>query len=373
VVTNYDSQVWKSGSFISTPGAIGAPTPGNNFSGIAVLFTPDQFNTTLRAVALETGVTYERRRVGAAPWTAWARTDQNLIDTKVAKAGDTMTGDLVIDKVTPVLRLNRRSGTAAVIQSTAGATFLGRWQIDIGNGDLENTGTNNGSNFAISRFSDAGGLLGVPLFVNRASGAVFVEADPASALQVSTKQYTDTKVALAGGTMTGNLVAPRVQINLAAATGARLDMGYDSSATAGICIRSSNASIAGELINFQAPSGGSPGRITFTGAQTGVAYATSSDARLKEDFKSFDAGNIIDNTNVYDFAWKSTGERSYGVIAQEAVNVYAAPTLHDEKEDRWFIDYSKYVPVMLQELKALRARVAALEAQLVPGTQPWAR
>ena len=30
-------------------------------------------------------------------------------------------------------------------------------------------------------------------------------------------------------------------------------------------------------------------------------------------------------------------------------------------DDYWGIDYSKYVPVLLQELKALRARVAALE------------
>ena len=34
---------------------------------------------------------------------------------------------------------------------------------------------------------------------------------------------------------------------------------------------------------------------------------------------------------------------------------------HTEADDWWGIDYSRYVPVLLQELKALRARVAALE------------
>jgi hypothetical protein len=101
---------------------------------------------------------------------------------------------------------------------------------------------------------------------------------------------------------------------------------------------------------------------------TGVAYNVSSSAELKEDLKSFDAGSIVDRTNVYDFAWKTTGERSYGVIAQQAVDVYPAAVTHsqqdDAKDDFWGVDYSKYVPVLLQELKALRARVADLEGRL---------
>jgi hypothetical protein len=51
------------------------------------------------------------------------------------------------------------------------------------------------------------------------------------------------------------------------------------------------------------------------------------------------------------------------VIAQQATDVYAAPTCYDEKADRWFIDYSKYVPILLQEMKTLRSRVAELEAR----------
>jgi hypothetical protein len=95
-------------------------------------------------------------------------------------------------------------------------------------------------------------------------------------------------------------------------------------------------------------------------------YATSSDGRLKEDLKTFDAGNVIDDTNVYDFAWKSTGERAYGVIAQEANEVYPLAVGYMEEQDAWGVDYSKYVPVILQELKALRARVAELEGEKAP-------
>jgi len=99
---------------------------------------------------------------------------------------------------------------------------------------------------------------------------------------------------------------------------------------------------------------------------TGTSFNTTSSAELKEDLKSFDAGSIIDNTNVYDFKWKSTEERAFGVLAQQAVEVYPTAVTHtinpENKDDEfWGVDYSKYVPVLLQELKALRARVAQLE------------
>jgi hypothetical protein len=103
---------------------------------------------------------------------------------------------------------------------------------------------------------------------------------------------------------------------------------------------------------------------------TATSYITSSDERLKEDLKSFDAGNIVDNTNVYDFAWKSTGERSYGVVAQQAQTVYPTAVTYTKELDFWGVDYSKYVPVLLQELKALRERVRDLEGKVGVGVQP---
>ena len=94
---------------------------------------------------------------------------------------------------------------------------------------------------------------------------------------------------------------------------------------------------------------------------------------MKEDLKSFDAGSIIDNTNVYDFKWKNADERAYGVIAQQAIEVYPTAVTHSKAhltaegkeagvaDDYWGVDYSKYVPVILQELKRLRERVRELE------------
>ena len=107
---------------------------------------------------------------------------------------------------------------------------------------------------------------------------------------------------------------------------------------------------------------------------TGLAYNVIKKAA--EDLKTFDAGNIIDQTDVYDFAWKSTGERSYGVIAQQAVEVYPAAVTHSMQDDKpatefWGVDYSKYVPVLLQEMKAMRATLSTpwLVASCAPMTR----
>ena len=118
------------------------------------------------------------------------------------------------------------------------------------------------------------------------------------------------------------------------------------------------------------------GSITFNASA--ISFNTTSSADLKEDLKSFDAGRIIDDTNVYDFKWKSTGERSYGVVAQQAVDVYPTAVTHtinpENKDDEfWGVDYSKYVPVLLQELKALRTRVAELEQKVAPEGKPVTR
>jgi len=145
----------------------------------------------------------------------------------------------------------------------------------------------------------------------------------------------------------------------------------------GVSIRSATDGTAAILFTNSADT--AVGQIAIT--STNTSYVTSSARELKEDLKSFDAGNIVDNTNVYDFKWRSTGERSYGVIAQEANEVYPTAVTYSKvpktitaegkedevtHEDFWGVDYSKYVPVLLQEMKALRERVRDLEGRLDP-------
>ena len=212
------------------------------------------------------------------------------------------------------------SGTACIVAGKNGAN--NRWQIQFGDVGAE-TGGNTGSDFQVYRFADAGGSLDAPIKAIRSTGQVLIGV-PATSPPLPTGLH----VSFSGGTINHGLSIRGV-----------VDGGYTEVF--------SNA--AGTVV----------GTITCT--TTNTAFNTASDGRLKEDLKSFDAGNVVDKTNVYDFAWKATGVRDYGVIAQQAVDVYPAAVHHNEDLDHWFIDYSKYVPVLLQELKALRARVAMLE------------
>jgi len=132
-----------------------------------------------------------------------------------------------------------------------------------------------------------------------------------------------------------------------------------SSTESGIFIRP--AADTTFAIGFDNAAGSNIGNITTTAVA--VTFNSTSDARLKEDLKPvLDSGRIVDGTTVYDFAWKSTKERAYGVIAQQAIEVYPAAITHDVARDWWGVDYGRYVPVLLQEIKDLRKRVLELEA-----------
>lgn len=106
------------------------------------------------------------------------------------------------------------------------------------------------------------------------------------------------------------------------------------------------------------------GAISTSGSST--VFNTSSDARLKENPRAFSAGSIIDSIDVWQFDWKSGGS-GYGVFAQQCHGVFPQAItpgdedLTQEEAKPWSADYSKFVPLLLAEIKALRARVAALE------------
>lgn len=105
------------------------------------------------------------------------------------------------------------------------------------------------------------------------------------------------------------------------------------------------------------------GNISVTAAAT--AYNTSSDMRLKENAQSIDSGAILDAIKPYKFQWKVDGSTAYGVYAQEAYEVFPeAITPGDEGgeiTEAWSVDYSKFVPLLLAEVKSLRARISILE------------
>lgn len=102
------------------------------------------------------------------------------------------------------------------------------------------------------------------------------------------------------------------------------------------------------------------GGIQFNG--TLVVYNTSSDKTLKDDEKPFTkSGEIIDGLEIWDFRWKESQKRGVGVFAQDAYEIFPDAISPSETEGEWAADYSKYVPVLIAEIQALRKRVAELE------------
>jgi hypothetical protein len=267
-------------------------------------------------------------------------------DTKyVDAAGDTMTGPLKIIVPAGLAPLNiNKPATGAFNNTIVGSRGgVDRWGLMLGDSVAE-TGSNIGTNFGIYRCTDTGAYVDTPLGINRATGAV---------------TFSGLGYFYGGGifTATSNGV-----LNTNSDTSGAWPFMTEGFDRGWLCLVGAATGIAAYFT--QGTINNAVGAINLT--TTTTSYVTTSSAELKEDLQSFDAGRIIDDTEVYDFKWKNADERSYGVLAQQAVEIYPQAVTHVEEEDFWGVDYSKYVPVILQELKALRARVAELEGDKAP-------
>jgi hypothetical protein len=91
-----------------------------------------------------------------------------LDNEKVAKAGDTMTGNLTISKANPYFYLNKAASgqEAGIVGQTNG---LNRWFLDVGS-TLPESGSNAGSDFSLYRFADNGTYIAEALRILRADG-----------------------------------------------------------------------------------------------------------------------------------------------------------------------------------------------------------
>lgn len=95
---------------------------------------------------------------------------QAFANLKLAKSGDTMTGDLQISKASPTIILNKpASGTSANVQGKMNAST--RWVEELGDATAEASG-DVGSDYVLSRYSNAGALLGAAIKVRRSDGVV---------------------------------------------------------------------------------------------------------------------------------------------------------------------------------------------------------
>jgi hypothetical protein len=87
--------------------------------------------------------------------------------------GGTMSGVLTISNAAnSSIVLNKTSASASTdIYGQRGG--LTRWWMQLGNGETETGSGNTGSNFYLSRYNDAGTYLDSPLYISRATGAIY--------------------------------------------------------------------------------------------------------------------------------------------------------------------------------------------------------
>jgi hypothetical protein len=112
------------------------------------------------------------------------------------------------------------------------------------------------------------------------------------------------------------------------------------------------------------------GSITYNGTNT--LYNITSDYRLKNDLKDFNALDIIKKLKSYDFNWIEVNRRDFGMMAHELQEIlpnYVTGKKDAINEDGTMqtqgVDYSKLVPILVKAIQELKAEIEELKAKIV--------
>jgi hypothetical protein len=115
------------------------------------------------------------------------------------------------------------------------------------------------------------------------------------------------------------------------------------------------------------------GSIDYNRGANLVRFNITSDRNLKTNIRDLtNSGTLIDRLQPRIFDWKADGHNTdnVGFIAQEVFEVFpdavskGSDTFLDSADyKQWSMDAGKFMPLVIAELKSLRARVAALESK----------
>lgn len=92
-------------------------------------------------------------------------------------------------------------------------------------------------------------------------------------------------------------------------------------------------------------------------------FNTASDEKLKKNVKTIEnALNIIQHIRGVEFEWKQSGEKSYGVIAQEIEKIL--PELVKEVEDQKTVNYIAMIGILIQAINEMNTKYEELKQQV---------
>jgi hypothetical protein len=336
---------------------------------------------------------------------------QNALGSRVAKAGDTMTGPLFVGASTgPQANLN---GSASYAYSGYYRNGNARWTIQ--GVDPGETGGNVGSDLFFNRYTDAGVFVDSPFRVRRSDGRLIVETtDPflnfnntaSSGVHASgilflrngnTRwQIQATRNDNEGGGNTGSdMVFARyndagtfldVPLLITRQTGI-ISLGFGANGAGGIgggqvymrggvsnpgvVFQQGNLNELDYFSVFYNASVSVAGSIGINTNNTSTFYNTTSDVRLKTDIEPFTQGReILDQIEIKRFNWRESGAEDVGIIAQDAHAAYPNAIIPgtgepgDERFMPWQVDNSKYVPLLIEALQSQARRIDELEKKL---------
>lgn len=105
----------------------------------------------------------------------------------------------------------------------------------------------------------------------------------------------------------------------------------------------------------------SSGNAVFTSTVTAANFITASDSRLKKNIHRItDYETILSSVNGVYYQWKEGGDHDVGLIAQEVLGLLPEAVVSNQ-HGFLGVAYHKLIPVLIEAVKNLQIRVAALE------------
>jgi hypothetical protein len=167
------------------------------------------------------------------------------------------------------------------------------------------------------------------------------------------------------GTATNGGWSNAAKLEAVAGSGAQAISAYNNGSSDGAAFLGRVDNAANLLCSFIC-AGTFVGGIATNGSAT--AYNTTSDARLKtvlEEQRNYRAA--IQALWVGDFSWKASGEKAFGVLAQQAwenMPWHAGVTPPANEADEWYASAEPFAHLALWGVKDLYALVEALTARI---------
>jgi hypothetical protein len=179
----------------------------------------------------------------------------------------------------------------------------------------------------------------------------------------ATTTAVNLRVLKAGDAMTGALTITQ------ATGGAKLVVSGNPASGSAICQigggPAGSDTTTVQIMFLDAAFGAVNGSIGRNGTNT-VAYATTSDERLKADISDSQRGlAALMALRVSDYRMGETLQQ--GLLAQQVAGYYPEAVLEggdDPAMQPWMIDYGRLTPLLVRAVQQLAARVEALEARL---------